>query len=226
VSTERFFSAHWSDLAHKLPGELVAHLRSERETLTKVLDDAAYAGVIEAGCADGSLMWPVVRDRGLRYFGVDLAGPAIDVLRTQLPDGSQAVRGDVVDLPRLVHDWDAPAPWLTVFPFNLIGVLVAPHQALRAVAEAGSDILVLAYRAGEEVREARRKYFDRCGLTGVFTEDGDGQHFHAPGYTSSALDPKIITAMLEQAGFAVSEAGPHGLYGLSVRGATTPASAG
>jgi len=218
VSTERFFSAHWSALAHKLPGELVAHLRSEREALAKLLDDGAYASVIEAGCADGSLMWPVIRDRGLRYFGVDLAGPAIDVLRAQLPERSYAVQGDVVDLPHLVRDWDAPTPWLTVFPFNLIGVLDAPRRALRAVAEVGSDVLVLAYRAGDEVREARRKYFDQCGLTGVFTDDGDGQHFHAPGYTSSALDPKVITAMLEQVGFAVSEAGPHGLYGLSLRG--------
>ncbi|GAA3216229.1 hypothetical protein [Actinocorallia longicatena] len=220
MSTERFFSAHWTALAHDLPAELAEHLDRERAELRALLAAHGHGAVIEAGCADGSLMWPVARDLGLPYFGVDLAAEAVARLRPDLPPGSLAVAGDVVDLPRLLaaEGWRPGGRVLAVLPFNLVGILPDPGRALLAVADAGADVLVLAYRQSAAVRAVRARYFERCGLAGAFTEDERGQHFRAPGYTSSALRPEIVKKMIAEAGFQVTEEGRYGLYGLSLEG--------
>jgi hypothetical protein len=204
------FEQLWRPLVEAVPPVLLRHLDAERELLATLLRRTHYAGVIEAGCADGRLLRPVVVAAGLRYLGIDIAPDAVAAARAA---GADAVCGDIVDLPRLAPSW---APRLTVLPFNLIGILPDPLAALTAVAKADSDVLVLSYRVSGAVAAAREAYFASCGLSGEFHRDELGTHFRAPGYQSSAYHPEVITGWLRRAGFTQQDIPGYGELGQAV----------
>src|SRR5215475_14370680 len=64
-----------------LPPAIRNHLESERDFLRGVLVSGAYDTVIEGGCADGSLLLPVILDAGTDYIGVDVVAQAVHAAR-------------------------------------------------------------------------------------------------------------------------------------------------
>jgi hypothetical protein len=221
VSTEQattrsladFFDGAWERIIATQPPAVRAHLDAERAiagTLT-----GPYRALVEVGSADGSLLLPVARERGLAYLGLDLAAGAVAATRAA---GGDAVRADVLDLAAL----PLPAgPPLVAFPFNVFGNLPEPERAIDAVAAVGADALVLTYDTGPRAAATRIEYYRACGLPGELTTDPTGVHFTSGPFTSSVYHPQVLTAWLSARGYAVT-VHRYGTAGLAYHASTHP----
>lgn len=214
-----FFEAHWQSIISASTPAVAEYLRVERQLTGKTLDDDGYHGLIEVGCADGSLLMPAAVDRGLDYLGVDLAAGAVALARRVLaamPPGrsrrTAVLEGDVRDLPELTG-WLPAAPRLVAFPFNVLAGIPTPRAALRAAASCG-DLLVLTYQTTPAATEVRRDYYRACGFQGRFRRDRDGVHFTADLFTSSVYHQDVIVGWLEELGHRV-EVQPFATVGIA-----------
>lgn len=210
-----FFDHHWHDIITGSTPEVAEFLHVERQLTEKVLDDFGYRGVVEVGCADGSLLMPAVRGRGLDYLGVDLAAGAVALARRALADlaphgGRQhhaaVIEGDVRDLPALAGDRLPAAPRLIAFPFNVLAGIPHAPEALRAADACAGDILVLTYQTTTAATGVRRDYYRACGFDGRFRRDQRGVHFTAGLFTSSVYHENVIVGWLEALGYQVDVA--------------------
>ncbi|HEX8629442.1 MAG TPA: hypothetical protein VF755_14855 [Catenuloplanes sp.] len=216
-----FFETHWHHIIRGSTPAVAEYLHAERQLTGKTLDDDGYHGLIEVGCADGSLLMPGAIDRGLDYLGVDLAAGAVALARRALAATSHAgrqrrtavIEGDVRDLPTLAGRLPA-APRLVAFPFNVLAGIPTPRDALRAADSCGGDILVLTYQTTPAATEVRRDYYRACGFQGRFRRDRDGVHFTADLFTSSVYHRDVIVGWLEELGYRV-EVEPFAAVGLA-----------
>lgn len=206
----RFFEQHWRDIITGRTPEVAEFLNVERQLAEKIIDDNGYRGVIEAGCADGTLLMPAVVARGLEYLGVDLAPEAVALAREALVAASgpahragAAVEGDVRDLPDLDPALLPAAPRLVAFPFNVLGNIPTPRVALRAAASCAADILILTYQTSRAASAVRRDYYRACGFDGDFQRDSRGVHFRAGLFTSSVYRQELVTKWLAEFGYEV-----------------------
>jgi SAM-dependent methyltransferase len=205
-----FFEQHWRDIITGRTPEVAEFLNVERQLAEKIIDDNGYRGVIEAGCADGTLLMPAVVARGLEYLGVDLAPGAVALARLALAVASApshragtAVEGDIRDLPDLDPVLLPAAPRLVAFPFNVLGNIPTPRVALRAAASCAADILILTYQTSDAAGEVRRAYYRACGFDGDFQHDSRGVHFRADLFTSSVYRQELVVKWLAELGYEV-----------------------
>lgn len=206
---EGFFDQGWARIIATRPPAVQAHLAAERQLAAGLLP--AYRGLVEVGCADGSLLRPSAAAAGLAYLGLDLAAGAVAATRAA---GGDAVRADVVDIGALA----LPAPPLLVaLPFNVVGNLPDPGSAFGAVAGTGADVLVLTYDTGPGAAAVRSEYYRACGLEGSLVADDLGVHFTAGAFRSSVYHPPVLAAWLRDLGWQVS-AQPFGEVGVAYHG--------
>jgi hypothetical protein len=213
-----FFEQHWRDIVTSRTPKVSEYLESERRLCDRILDRCGYRGVIEAGCADGSLLMPGIVARGLDYLGIDLAPGAVTLARQSLarhalarqavgltPAGGHTavIHDDIRDLPKLPTDLLPAAPLLVAYPFNVLAGIPQPRNALRAAASCGGDILLFAYQTSSAALIARRDYYRACGFTGEFRQDDRGVHFTAGLFTSSVYRPTLVVAWLAEMGYHV-----------------------
>lgn len=199
-----FFEESWERIITTQPPAVRAHLDAERRLAATLLP--AYGGLVEVGCADGSLLRPVADRAGLAYLGIDLAAGAVAATRAA---GGHAVRADVVDLGGLPLPG---GPLLVAFPFNVFGDLPDPARALDAVAAAGADALVFTYDTTARAAAVRAEYYRACGLTGELVRDEVAVRFAAPPFTSSVYHRPVLTAWLAERGWRVTVR-PYGAVG-------------
>lgn len=198
-----FFGQAWERIITTQPPAVRAHLDAERRLAGSLL--GAYQGLVEVGCADGSLLRPV---SPREYLGIDLAEGAVAATRAA---GGEAVRADVVDLGALALPGK---PLLVAFPFNVFGDLPDPGRALDAVAASGADPLVLTYDTSARAAAVRAEYYAACGLDGDLVTDKAGVHFTAPPFRSSVYHRPVLTGWLAERGFRVTVR-PYGAIGLA-----------
>lgn len=204
-----FFDQGWARIIATRPPAVQAHLAAEQQLATGLLP--AYRGLVEVGCADGSLLRPSAATAGLAYLGLDLAAGAVAATRAA---GGDAVRADVVDIAGLA----LPAgPLLVALPFNVFGNLPDPAVALAAVAATGADVLVLTYDTGPLAAAVRAEYYRACGLEGSLVADDLGVHFAAGPFTSSVYHRPVVEAWLRDLGWRVSVQ-PFGEVGVAYHG--------
>jgi hypothetical protein len=198
-------NAGWRRLVVRshLPAVLRRHMRAERQFLAAMLAPGGYDVVIEAGCADGSLLLSTVVAAGCDYLGVDVVDQAVATTRKtiasmQLAAGQRAtaVRGDVRSLDEVAGVMDVADRALVVMPFNLVGIVSRPEAAFRSAAAIGADIAVFTYRQTPLASAARSEYFRRAGWPGVETVTPDATHFHADHFTSSVYAATRLRAWL------------------------------
>jgi hypothetical protein len=213
VSTDQgvasFFDTAWRRIIATRPAAVRAHLDAERRLAQSVLP--AYRGLVEVGCADGSLLLPVARRCGVDYLGLDLAAGAVAATRAA---GADAVHADVLELARLPL---LAGPLLVAFPFNVFGNLPEPRRALDAVAATAADALVLTYDTGPQAAAVRAEYYRACGLAGELVDDETGVHFTSAPFTSSVYHRAVLTGWLAERGYRVTVR-PYGAVGLAYHG--------
>lgn len=223
----------WRNLVLRshLPAAIRRHLQAERALLAALLATGAHRLVIEAGCADGSLLLPVVLAAGLDYLGVDVVDGAVAatshaIARTPLAPGQHAVavRGDVRALDAVaaarsgaLRDFGAAGPALVVLPFNLMGIVSRPETAFASVAAIGADIAVFTYRRSTAAGSARADYFRRAGWPGAEVAAPDVTHFEADHFVSSVYGEQRLRSWLVETGFE-PEIRPYGEIGLAAIG--------
>lgn len=205
----RFFDKHWRAIVKTRTTGIDEYLDAERRQLDAWLEDGGVRLVVEAGCADGELLLPVVLRRpDLSYLGVDLATEAVVALRrcfTGLRGTPylDAVQGDIADLPQLVAGLPLPATgWLTALPFNVIGELPDPRQALAAIRSCGSDLAIFTYDAGPAARQVREEYYRACGFDGDW-DAGSPTYRTADGFFSAAYPRRQLHTWLTGLGYQV-----------------------
>lgn len=194
-----FFAEAWERIITTQPPAVRAHLDAERRLAATVLP--RYAGLVEVGCADGSLLRPVADREGLAYLGLDLAEGAVAATRAA---GGEAVRADVVDLGTLALPG---GPLLVAFPFNVFGDLPDPGAALDAVAASGADALVLTYDTSARAAAVRAEYYRACGLATDASQlvvDEVGVRFTAAPFTSSVYHQPVLRGWLAARGWRVT----------------------
>jgi hypothetical protein len=206
-----FFDTTWRALVDGVTPAVRAHLAAERALVAARL--GRYRAVVEGGCAAGDLLRPVVAAAGLAYLGLDRAPGAVAATRAA---GGDAICGDVRDVDRLAAD--LPRPALLALPFNVFGNIPEPREVLAAAVRAGTDVLVLTYRASPLAQQVRASYYRRCGLDGTFRTDSAGVHFDAGLFSSTAYRPGLLRDWLAGAGYQVREQ-EYGAIGLAVSGA-------
>lgn len=221
---DRFWDRHWARIIDNQPPPVRDHLRSERALVGQQLDAGAYRTVVEAGCADGTLLLPEVVGRGLVYLGLDLAGGAVREARHRLASagvpaaGSRVVRADIQHLPRLVAAGPPLlAPALVAFPFNVFGNLDAPPVALTAAAQVRADVIVLTYDTSEAAGALRAEYYAACGFRAPMVVDRTGVHLRTGGFRSSVYEPAVVVGWLRAAGFSAT-IHRYGAVGLGYHG--------
>jgi hypothetical protein len=202
-----FFEEAWERIITTQPPAVRTHLDAERRLASTLL--AGYTGLVEVGCADGSLLRPVAPRE---YLGIDLAEGAVAATRAA---GGAAVRADVVDLGTLALPG---GPLLVAFPFNVFGDLPDPGRALDAVAAIGADALVLTYDTSARAAAVRADYYSACGLKGDLITDEVGVHFTAPPFTSSAYHRPVLHGWLAARGWRVTVRA-YGAVGLAYHAA-------
>lgn len=209
----RFFDRHWRAIVKTRTPDIEAYLSAERDILAGWLERRPARFVVEAGCADGELLLPVVLRRpGVGYLGVDLAADAVAATRAALHEHpgryADAVRGDIADLPDLVRGRPLPdTGLLTVFGFNVLGELRSPTAALRATARCGSDVAIFTYTLSARARRVREDYYRRCGFDGGWDEhdiDGQGLAYRtADGFFSTVYPRHRIRGWLADHGYVL-----------------------
>lgn len=228
-----FFDGTWRRIIDTRPAAVREHLDAERLAFAALLDAGpAYRSVIEAGCADGSLLLPVVRARGLDYLGLDVAAGAVEATRAALApltaagELATALRGDIRDLPKVIADEGllVTPPVLAALPFNVFGNIPQPVHALAAAAAIGADALVLTYDTGPRAKRVRAEYYQLCGFDGTFTTDETGVHFTAGLFTSSVYRRAVVRGWLAGLGYRVSVT-RYGPIGLAYHGRLRPKAA-
>lgn len=201
-----FFEEAWERIITTQPPAIRAHLDAERRLAATLL--TGYAGLVEVGCADGSLLRPVATGE---YLGIDLADGAVAATRAA---GGRAVRADVVDLGTLPLP---DRPLLVAFPFNVFGDLPDPGRALDAVAATGADVLLLTYDTSARAAAVRAEYYRACGLDGGLVTDGLGVRFTAAPFTSSVYHRPVLSEWLAARGWQVTVR-PYGAVGIAYHG--------
>ena len=208
-----FYEKYWHDVISARTPQITEYLRSERQLAGVTIERCGYRGLVEVGCADGTLLLPAAVGRGLDYLGVDLATEAVDQARKALAEAvaSVAVGGvraavvqrDVRDLPALAGELLPRSPRLVAFPFNVLAGITTPVAALRAASAIESDILVFSYQTSPTASTVRGAYYRACGFTGEFTRDDRGVHFTAGLFTSSVYHEALVIGWLERLGYRV-----------------------
>lgn len=221
---DRFWDRHWARIIDNQPPPVRDHLQAERALVGRQLDAAPYRTVVEAGCADGTLLLPEVVGRGLVYLGLDLASGAVREARNRLasagvpPAGSRVVRADVQHLPSLVAAGPPlVAPALVAFPFNVFGNLDVPPAALTAAAQVQADVIVLTYDTSEAASTLRTEYYVACGFRAPLVVDRAGVHLRTGGFRSSVYEPAVVVGWLQAAGFQAT-VHRYGAVGLAYHG--------
>jgi SAM-dependent methyltransferase len=218
----RFFDQHWRAIVKTRTTGIDEYLEAERRQLDAWLADGTVRLVVEAGCADGELLLPVVLRRPeLAYLGVDLAAEAIAALRRCF-NGLRgapylgAVQGDIADLPRLTAGLPLPATgWLTALPFNVIGELSDPRRALAAARRCGSDLAIFTYDTGAEARRVREEYYRACGFDGRW--EAGPTYRSDDGFFSAAYPRRLLHTWLTDLGYRVDPPVPLTGFALAVR---------
>jgi predicted RNA methylase len=208
-----------------LPEPIRRHLRAERDALTGILAAGRYRTVIEAGCADGSLLLPAVLDAGLDYLGVDVVPQAVTATRQAIRDHAPltgratAVLGDVRALDAGPEIVAVARGALLVLPFNLVGILSRPDRAFASAAAVGADIAVMSYRRTPEASAARADYFRRAGWSGRETETPEATDYRADHFVSTVYGRRRLCGWLTGHGFRpdLRTYGRIGLCALGVR---------
>lgn len=208
-----FYDTYWRDIISARTPQITEYLHAERRLAGATIERGAYGGLVEVGCADGTLLLPVAVGRGLDYLGVDLAAQAVDQARSALGEAVTAaevgsrraavVRCDVRDLAALPGDLLPRAPRLVAFPFNVLAGITTPVAALRAAAAIRSDILAFSYQTSPAATAVRRAYYRACGLTGEFSVDDRGVHFTAGLFTSSVYREDLVIGWFQRLGYRV-----------------------
>ncbi len=213
-----FFEQTWSAIIDSQPPAVRAHLAAERALVARLLTDGVpgagaagrYGTVIEAGCADGSLLLPTVLAAGLDYLGVDLAHGAVRAARARLaglprrPDQhAEVVHGDIRDLARLLPPGWGSGARLVAFPFNVFGDIPEPWHALSAAAGTGCAVLVLTYTGTATATRVRDGYYQAAGFAGTWATDSTGTHFTSGLFSSSVYRPPVLRRWLVDAGYTV-----------------------
>jgi hypothetical protein len=223
-----FFEKTWRPIVENQPDAVVEHLTAERELVGSLLISCGYRTVVEAGCADGSLLAPVVLGAGATYLGLDVADGAVQACTVRLRNLAEAVaargmsmpaavvrRADIRDLPAVLGGRGAPStpPVLVAFPFNVLGNIPSPESALSAAVSVSADVLLLTYNTGTRARALREEYYRACGFDGRFTVDDTGVHYEDGLFTSSVYHEPVLTGWLTDLGYAgtVEEYGEVGL---------------
>jgi hypothetical protein len=221
-----FFERTWRSIVEHQPDAVRAHLAAERATVGALLAGGPYRTVVEAGCADGTLLAPVVLRAGRAYLGLDVAeGAARAATRTvgSLPGaasaGARVLRADVRDLPAVVgrDRVTLEPPVLVALPFNVFGNIASPREALAAVAAVGADVLVLTYDTGAPARRVRAEYYRACGFAGAFAVDATGLHYTDGLFGSSVYRRGVLTGWLTDLGYRVTVTA-YGKVGLAYHG--------
>jgi len=224
-----FFEQTWQPIIANQPEAVRSHLAAERVLVAALLADSGYRTVVEAGCADGSLLASVILNAGVGYLGLDVADGAVRACAAALRDLAESAgrplppavarRADIRDLAAVLGGRGAPStpPVLTAFPFNVFGNIPEPRHALKAAASVSADALILTYDTSTDARALRDEYYRACGFAGVFTVDEAGVHYEDGLFTSSVYEPAVLTGWLEELGYAVTVT-PYGRVGLAYHG--------
>lgn len=190
-----------------------AHLDAQRELARELLATRRYDLVVEAGCADGSLLMPTIVGLGLNYLGVELAKSAADEAAQRLATmphrpgrHGQVVHGDIRHLDAVVAASDMIRGRLLVaFPFNVFGNIPEPWEVLGAAAAHEAGVLIITYDTSEAARDLRAEYYRACGLTGDITADEAGAHFASGPFASSVYHPAVVRRWLTGLDYHVTE---------------------
>jgi len=182
----------------------------------RVEDDIAaqtapfYQVVLEIGCMDGCLLYPVVRGLALTYVGVDVDAHAIQRFRARIVeewDGTairHAVALDVSDVGAL-SELIVPRRTVAMFPFNSFGNLQSPTGALDSLGAHDVDLWIGTYQTSPSATELRRCYYDnaRIGVVDHTEEDCGVLFTSAEGFKSYAYRGDFLRAQLEGRGYEV-----------------------
>jgi hypothetical protein len=224
-----FFEKTWQPIIANQPDAVVEHLDAERAFVASLIVPSAYRTVVEAGCADGSLLASVILGAGATYLGLDVADGAVRACTARLRNLAEAVsarglsmpaavvrRADIRDLPAVLGSRGAPStpPVLAAFPFNVFGNIPEPRDAVKAAASVSADALILTYDTGTGARRLREEYYRACGFAGGFSTDDTGVHYEDELFTSSVYRQPVLTGWLEELGYAVTVT-PYGQVGLA-----------
>jgi hypothetical protein len=233
-----FFEQTWQPIVANQPDEVREHLDAERSLVADLLAASPYRTVVEAGCADGTLLAPVILDSGAAYLGLDVAEGAVRATAAALRDLAEAAaepgppgrharpappavahRADIRDLPAVFGRRGVPIapPVLVAFPFNVFGNIPEPQAALAAAAAVSADALVLTYDTSTGATSLREEYYRACGFAGEFFADGAGVHYEDGLFTSSVYEQRVVIGWLEEHGYAVTVI-PYGRVGVAYHG--------
>jgi hypothetical protein len=224
-----FFEKTWRPIIANQPHAVREHLAAERALVADLLAGAPYHTVVEAGCADGSLLASIILDAGAGYLGLDVADGAVRATAAALRDMAEASarplpaaaarRADIRHLPKILGGRGVPSapPVLAAFPFNVFGDIPEPRDAVAAAASVSADALILTYDTSAGARRLRDEYYRACGFAGVFTVDDAGVHYEDGLFTSSVYRREVLTGWLEEFGYAVTVT-PYGQVGLAYHG--------
>lgn len=227
-----FFEQTWQPIIANQPDAVREHLEAERALVGSLLVSSGYRTVVEAGCADGSLLASVILGANATYLGLDVADGAVRACTARLRNLAEAVasrgltmppavvrRADIRDLPAVLGSRGAPStpPVLVAFPFNVFGNIPEPRYAAKAAASVSADALILTYDTGTDARSLREEYYRACGFAGAFTTDESGVHYEDGLFTSSVYRQSVVSGWLEDLGYAVTVI-PYGRVGLAYHG--------
>jgi hypothetical protein len=224
-----FFEQTWQPIVANQPDAVREHLAAERSLVATVLADGSYRTVVEAGCADGSLLASVILSAGVGYLGLDVADGAVRACATTLRGLAESAgralppavarRADIRDLPAVLGGRGVPSapPVLVAFPFNVFGNIPEPRYAVKAASSVSADALILTYDTSTDARALRAEYYRACGFGGVFATDSTGVHYEDGLFTSSVYRQSVLTGWLEEFGYAVTVI-PYGRVGVAYHG--------
>lgn len=196
VPIESFYAEFGGDKlvdSSNYPSEIVEYLYCEEQLIREIMIRHAYGYFIEVGCMDARSLWLAV-SLNVPYYGIDIvdkyierARAKISLLRERQPSLIAEVDNvSVHNLPAYLSRYFEfrggilhPSP-VIIFPFNSFGNIDDPKKASEAVRQCNMDFLILTYKTDDSSTQARNRYYQNCGYTGLFaTRDDRGVRFTA-----------------------------------------------
>lgn len=165
---------------------LQEYFEQQQHVFESIVASENYTTVIEAGCGDGSFLFPTAVQMGINYYGVDKEPQAIAQLNKKISHIShqsklEAVCADMHDFVEILADYDIPlTDCLVVFPFNALGVMENPRHILSQISRLGLDTLIFTYKTTDQAQILRRDYYCQLGFANlVRQQDTDGIAFRS-----------------------------------------------
>jgi hypothetical protein len=195
----------WTDIALYTP-ELHTYIKDQRNLLHEIVRNNHYVNIIEAGCGNGTFLFPTVFQLGLNYIGIDKEQQAVvqlnkTITHLQYSSDLRAIWADMQNFSDVVNQYNIPSEnSLVVFPFNALGVMDNPASILAQISDSGLDVLIFTYATTDRAQSIRHDYYQQLQFSNVTIQRDlqDSVVFRSEeGLTSYAYAPHLIMSWLQ-----------------------------